>query len=102
MDLLKFESASPTLKPYQQFILSIFLVLVMVVFVLSVYYNMFLAYRNRPPFKVSGCCPHILFPRGERGLGKHNVEIDGDGSMSSRNYQSLAGSSKNLVNNKVK
>jgi len=74
VDLLKFESASPTLKPYHQFILSIFLVLVMVVTLLAVYYNTFLAYRDRPPFRVPVFCPHILFPRGERGLGRHNVE----------------------------
>ncbi|CDW78062.1 UNKNOWN [Stylonychia lemnae] len=102
-NILKFESAQPTLKPYQTFILSIFLVLVMVITLLAIYYNVFLAYRNRPPFRVVRFCPHILFPRGERGLGKHNVDPDGDNSsfIGSRNYKSLAGSSKTLPNQKI-
>lgn len=39
-----------------------------------IYYNAFLAYKGRPAFKVGGFMPQILFPRGEEGLGRHNID----------------------------
>ena len=71
---MKFEGAKPSLKPWEFFVISIFLVFIVALTLVVAYYNMFLAYRNRPPFKVCKICPQVLFPRGERGLGKHNVE----------------------------
>eukprot|EP00347_Sterkiella_histriomuscorum_P016909 403351387 len=95
VDILRFENQNPTLSPFQTFILSIFLVLIVVLSLLVIYYNIFLAYRNRPPFKVYWFCPQILFPRGERGLGRHNVEQESsDNLRASRNnmqYRPLPG-----------
>jgi len=54
--------------------MSICLVLVIILTIIVGYYNLFLVFRNRPPFKVMEFCPQILFPRGERGLGRHMIE----------------------------
>ena len=78
MDIYKFESSSPTLEPYEEFILSIVLVLIVVVVIIIAYYNLALAFRGHPPFKVCEFLPQILFPRGARGLGKHNIEEENE------------------------
>jgi hypothetical protein len=72
--------------------------IVLVVIVIS-YYNITLAFKGQPPFKVCDWIPQILFPRGARGLGKHNTEDDIDAGgvnqredfkqISQRNYKRL-------------
>ena len=42
------------------------------------YYNLALAFRGHPPFKVCSFLPQLLFPRGIRGLGRHNIEEEND------------------------
>jgi hypothetical protein len=71
-----------TLFPYQEFIFSVILVLVVLTVILISYYNMALAFNGRPPFRVCGFLPQLLFPRGVRGLGKE--EENENSGVSSR------------------
>ena len=57
---MKFEGAKPSLKPWEFFVISIFLVFIVALTLVVAYYNMFLAYRNRPPFKVCKIFPQVL------------------------------------------
>lgn len=107
MDIYKFESSSPALEPFEEFIFSIILVLAVVVVIVISYYNIALAFRGHPPFKVCDSFPQILFPRGARGLGKHNTEEEMDQSgvsqredfkmISQKNYKSMG----QRVNNRL-
>ncbi len=65
-----------TLEPIDEFILSIILVFIVFGVIIVAYYNIALAIRGHPPFKVHYLLPQILFPRGPVGLGKHNFEDD--------------------------
>ncbi len=78
------------------FIFSIFLVFIAALTIVVSYYNLFLAYRNRPPFKVFLFCPQVLFPRGKRGLGKHNME-DENSTTPKDDYKNMAKSYKPLA-----
>lgn len=85
MDVFKFESSSPALDPFEEFIFSAILVVVVLIVVVISYYNIALAFRGVPPFKVCEWIPQILFPRGARGLGKHNTEDEaGNSGISGR------------------
>ena len=63
-----------TLEPFEEFLLSTILVFLVALVTIISYYNIVLALRVEPPFRVAAFLPQILFPRGERGLGKHNIE----------------------------
>ena len=52
--------------------------------IIIAYYNIVLALRGEPPFRVASFLPQILFPRGERGLGKHNVETEDNLELNKR------------------
>ena len=78
MDVYKFEASTPTLEPYEEFLLSIVLVLVVVGLIVIAYYNLALLFRGHPPFKICEFFPQVLFPRGAKGLGKHNFEEETD------------------------
>lgn len=85
VDIFKFESSAPALEPFEEFVFSVILVLVVLVVIVISYYNIALAFRGVPPFKVCEWIPQILFPRGARGLGKHNTEDDvGSSGISGR------------------
>jgi hypothetical protein len=73
-DIYKFESSSLTLEAWEEFILSIILVFIVLGIIVIAYYNLALAIRGHAPFKVHPLLPQIMFPRGAIGLGKHNVE----------------------------
>jgi hypothetical protein len=98
------ESSSPALEPFEEFIFSIILVLLVFVVIVISYYNIALAFRGHPPFKVCEWIPQILFPRGARGLGKHNVEDEGGSLLTNvdknvdKNYKPISGSTRNQVN----
>jgi len=50
------------------------------------YYNIALAMRNEPPIKnLHALFPQILFPRGEKGLGKHVFENEDNIEMHKAN-----------------
>ena len=73
------------------FILSIILVFVVALVIIIAYYNIVLALRGQPPFRVATFMPQILFPRGPRGLGRHNVEEEQDSGVNKReDYKKLA------------
>jgi L-asparagine transporter-like permease len=63
-----------TLEAWEEFILSIILVLIVLGVIIIAYYNLALAIRGHAPFKVHLLLPQIMFPRGVIGLGKHNIE----------------------------
>ena len=73
-DILTYESATPVLRPIHLVLLSLALLLLVIIIIFVVYYNAFLAYKGRPPFRVLDFWPHILFPRGVYGLGQYNFE----------------------------
>lgn len=50
------------------------MVTIVVIVIIIAYYNIALAIRGHAPFKVCEFLPQILFPRGVRGLGQHNIE----------------------------
>ncbi len=73
------------------FILSIILVFLVVGVIIVGYYNIALAIRGHPPFKVHYLLPQILFPRGAVGLGKHNFDDDNQTGVGQRSdYKELA------------
>ena len=66
------------------------------------YYNVVLALRGQPPFRVSNFMPQILFPRGPRGLGRHNVEEEQDSGVNKRDdYRKLADKVYRPLNNSI-
>lgn len=67
------------------------LVLIVVIVIVIAYYNLALAFRGHAPFKVCEFLPQILFPRGARGLGQHNIEDENESLTTG-----LKNSSKNL------
>ena len=95
MDIFRFESSNPTLEAYHEFILSIILVLVIILVIIIAYYNLALAFRGKPPFKVCDFLPQILFPRGPRGLGRHNIESENSefsGVLGREDFKNIAAS----------
>lgn len=82
--MFRFESSNLTLEPHEEFILSIILVFVVALVTIIAYYNIVLALRGEAPFRVASFLPQILFPRGERGLGKHNVEPEENVELNKR------------------
>jgi hypothetical protein len=61
-------------------------VFIVILTIIVIYYNAFLARRNKPPFQVWGFLPQILFPRGIEGIGRHNLEEE---NMSREEYRNL-------------
>ena len=85
-----------TLLPYQEFIFSVVLVLVVLTVIIISYYNMALAFRGKPPFKVCAFMPQLLFPRGVRGLGKEE-ENENSGVSARDDFKSAKAAYKPLA-----
>mmetsp|Transcript_26911 Transcript_26911/g.25974 ORF Transcript_26911/g.25974 Transcript_26911/m.25974 type:complete len:90 (-) Transcript_26911:42-311(-) len=71
---MEYESATPILRPLHLLLLSGSLILIVIISIFVIYYNVFLVYRGKPPFRVNDNCPQLLFPRGIVGLGQYNFE----------------------------
>ena len=59
-----------------QYIYGVVLAVYILIAALIVFYNLSLAIKGYPPFKIPSPCPQVLFPRGMQGIGRHNFEED--------------------------
>jgi len=72
--MFQFEPSVPVLRALHLLLLSGVLILLLIILIFVIYYNAYLAFRAKPPFRVNDFCPQLLFPRGIVGLGQYNFE----------------------------